>query len=284
MKVLVTGATGFIGQYVVEEMLRNEQQVIASSADLQKAEQAPWFNRVTYIPLNFVDFDASVDYYNFFNQPDLLIHLAWEGLPNYKSAFHEEINLPRHLAFLTNLVQHGLKDITVTGTCFEYGMQEGELSENMPALPDNPYGKAKDGLRKGLEALQKKLPFSFKWTRLFYMYGKGQNPNSLLSQLDNALSNGEKTFNMSGGQQLRDYLPVEKVAENIVRIALQKEVDGVINNCSGRPVTVEAFVLDYLAKNEKQIILNTGYYPYSDYEPMHFWGDTKKLKKILHDE
>jgi nucleoside-diphosphate-sugar epimerase len=281
MKVLVTGATGFIGNYVVEELLRQNCSVIASSANQQKVEQAPWFNKVMYIPFDFEDFNPAVNYYTFFNEPDIMIHLAWEGLPNYKSSFHEDINLPRHLALLTNLISNGLKDLTVTGTCFEYGMQEGCLNEDMPTFPDNPYGRAKDNLRKELKKLQAKHSFAFKWARLFYMYGKGQNPNSLLSQLDKALANGEQIFNMSGGEQVRDFLPVEKVAVNIVKIALQKKITGVINCCSGEPVTVKAFVENYLKNQNKKITLNLGFYPYPDYEPMRFWGDVTKLKSII---
>ena len=115
------------------------------------------------------------------------------------------------------------------------------------------------------------------------MYGTGQNPNSLLSQLDRALANGEVGFNMSGGEQQRDYLPVETVVAYISKIALQNEVEGIINCCSGNPVTVKHFVENYLAKNNQHIQLNLGHYPYADYEPMRFWGDDKKLKSILNN-
>ena len=185
---------------------------------------------------------------------------------------------------LHNLISNGLKDITLTGTCLEYGMQEGCMSEDMPVYPSNPYAIAKDELRKYMEALQQQHSFSFKWIRLFYMYGKGQNQNTLLSQLDKALQNGEIVFNMSGGEQTRDYLPVEKVAENIVNIALQNNVEGIINCCSGIPVTIKEFVEAYLQATGKMIKLNLGYYPYTNYEPMHFGGSTEKLNEILSKE
>ena len=86
---------------------------------------------------------------------------------------------------------------------------------------------------------------------------------------------------MSGGEQLRDYLPVEKIAEYIVKIALQKKVTGIINTCSGKPVSIKKLVNDYLAKKSKNIELNLGYYPYPEYEAMEFWGGTDKLKKAI---
>jgi len=280
-KVLVTGATGFIGNYVVKELLENNCEVIATSSNEEKAKTFSWFSKVTYIPLNLKDLKPGEDYFSFFNKPSLVIHLAWEGLPNYKSSFHIEENLPRHFAFLNNLISNGLKDLAVTGTCFEYGMKEGCLSEDMEAYPANPYAIAKNELRKQLESLSLRSAFNFKWIRLFYMYGKGQSPNSLISQLDKALDNNEQEFNMSGGEQIRDFLPVEQVAKNIVAIALQNKINGLVNCCSGKPVTVKQFVEDYLTQRQRTIKLNLGYYPYPDFEPMRFWGDPAKMNKII---
>lgn len=280
MKVFVSGATGFIGQYVVEELLKNKHEVVASYRSDKKLI-ANWQNKVNYISFDLEKFDSTVNYFKLFGEPDLMIHLAWEGLPDYLSSFHFEINLPRHEKFLNNLINGGLKDITITGTCLEYGMQEGCLNEDLPSLPANPYALAKDSLRKYLQELQMETTFNLKWVRLFYMYGKGQHPNSLLSQLENAIANNKSEFNMSLGEQVRDYLPVEKVAEYIVKIACQQKIQGIINCCSGQPVILKEFVLDYLEKNNKNIKLNLGYYPYADYEPMRFWGDNKKLQNIL---
>lgn len=279
MKVLVTGATGFIGGYVVRELINQGYRVVATSKNPEKAKAFEWISQVQYIP-----YDLNVtqeNFFEFFQQPELLIHLAWEGLPNYKDLFHLEDNLFSNCRFLKNMIEHGLKSLVVTGTCFEYGMQSGALSEGMETKPDNPYGLAKDTLRKFLEQLQKNIDFELKWVRLFYIYGKGQSPNSILSQLDKVLEKGEADFNMSGGEQLRDYLPVEKVAEYIVKIAMQSKGYGIINCCSGTPISIRKLVENYLKKKQKSIHLNLGYYPYPDYEPMAFWGDSAKLNNIL---
>lgn len=281
MKVLVTGATGFIGNYVVEELLKNNHQVIATSLHKEKAEEFSWFKKVEYFNLDFSQLKNDINYFQFFKQPEKIIHLAWEGLPNYQSSFHIEDNLPRHFNFLKNLVINGAKDVAISGTCMEYGLQEGELNEKMVSSPQNPYAVAKDSLRQFLEQLQNEFPFQLKWMRLFYTFGKGQNPNAILSQLEAALIRGDSTFNMSGGEQKRDYLPVEMVVEYIVKTALQEHVTGIINCCSGTPITISQLVENYLVEKNQTIKLNKGFYPYPDYEPMNFWGDNSKLKKII---
>jgi dTDP-6-deoxy-L-talose 4-dehydrogenase (NAD+) len=270
MKILVTGATGFIGRYVVERLLVTRHDVIVTS---QRAGSS--FDKANYIPCD-LNIERN-DYYELFGQPDAVIHLAWQGLPNYNELFHFEQNLWTSYRFLKQLIESGTRNITVTGTCSEYGLQEGCLSEDLPAKPNTTYAIAKNTLRIFLEELQKKIPFDFKWIRLFYLYGNGQNKNSILEQLKSAIHRGDPIFNMSGGEQLRDYLPIETAASNIVKIALQNKVQGIINNCSGKPISIRRLVEEYLQQNNKTIKLNLGYYPYANYEPLAFWGNTEKL-------
>jgi nucleoside-diphosphate-sugar epimerase len=277
MRVLVTGATGFIGNYIIQELLQKNISIIATSSNEAIAKSKSWYSKVIYLPLNLSKINDTENYYNYFKQPDIVIHLAWSGLPNYKSDFHLTENLPIQIKFLDNLINNGLKDLTVCGTCFEYGMQEGALDETMECTPTNAYGIAKNELRKSLQ--EKKI--DLKWVRLFYMYGKGQNPNSLFTQLENAIANDDQIFNMSGGQQTRDFLAIENVAKYIVAIALQNNVLGIINCSSGNPITVKQFVENYLKQKNKIMQLNLGYFPYSDFEPMNFWGVNKKLQKII---
>ena len=279
MKILVTGATGFIGNYVVEQLLERGQTVIASSSNIETATQKNWFGKVTYIQHNINQF-SNENLFEKFQKPNCLIHLSWGHLNDFKNQIHIDEELPNNLGFLKNLIQNGLRDITCIGTCLEYGMMEGELNEELEPNPIIAYPIAKNLLRIELEKLQKLNPFSFKWIRLFYMYGKGQSPKSILQLLENALQKNENVFNMSLGEQVRDYLPVSLVSENIIIFALQQKVRGIINCCSGTPITIKQLVEDYLKTQHKNITLNLGYYPYTDYEPMKFWGNTKKANQL----
>lgn len=278
MKILVTGATGFVGNYVVNELLKYNHHIVATANNDPVYEKNNWSGKVEFIKC---DLNSKINFFSYFQNPDAVIHLAWEGLPNYKELFHIERNLPNNFNFLNDLIKSGLNNLTVTGTCLEYGLINGCLDESMSVKPQIPYSIAKDKLRKYLEQLEKEYEFKLKWLRLFYIYGNGQNENSIFSQLDRAIKNNEKVFNMSGGEQLRDYLPVEKVAEIIVKTALQNDITGIINCSSGIPVSIKKMVENYLVKNNSSISLNIGYYPYNDYEPLSFWGSTEKLKRVI---
>ena len=179
------------------------------------------------------------------------------------------------------MISYGLQRLSVAGTCFEYGKKKGKLSEDMETNPILPYSLAKDTLRKFIQELGKKFTFKFHWIRLFYMYGKGQSAKSIIPLLDKAFDNNEQNFNMSGGEQRLDYLPVEKVAENIIKISLQEKITCIINNCSGKSIIIKKLVDDRIKRKKKRIKLNLGYYPYPDYVSMEFWGDNTKLKSIL---
>ncbi len=280
MRVLVTGASGGLGELVIRELLNSGAEVIASSRNQEKAKQSSFFPQITYLPYD-INSQTHSNLFDYFKKPDSLIHLAWEKLDEYKNPSHTSSILQNHKNFLSNLIDNGLKDLTVVGTCYEYGLQEGVLKETMASEPVMAYPQGKNLLREFLEAKQKEQPFVLKWPRIFYVFGEVKGRKNLYTHLTTALKNKEESFNMSGGEQVRDFLSPDEIAKRIVKIALQNKVQGIINCCSGKPVKLKDFINDFLTKNNYKIKLNLGVYPYPDYEPMETWGDTEKLKRIL---
>lgn len=279
MKIAVSGATGFIGRYVLAELASRSLETVALVRPSSAGNLTSYASKVVTFDLHDVPSDA----FERLGCPDALIHLAWSGLPNYRSLHHFEQELPAQYRFLKSLIDAGLQTLVVAGTCFEYGMQSGPLSEQVIPQPDNPYGYAKNALRCQLEQLKKEQPFQLAWARLFYLYGEGQSKSSLFSQLREAVEHGDPVFNMSGGEQLRDYLPVAEVARYLVSLVLADKDAGAVNVCSGTPVSVRGIVEGWIRENHWSIVPSLGHYPYPNYEPMAFWGDSTKLLTLLGD-
>ena len=277
MKVAVTGANGFLGRHVLRELAHRGVDTVAAVRSPRAMPADLPCERV----LRFDIHDPPADCHALLGRPDVLIHLAWGGLPHYRARGHFESELPAHYRFLRNLAESGLSNLLVAGTCLEYGPVSGCLHEALTPRAHTPYGFAKDALRRQLAFLKLEHPFNLTWARLFYLYGEGQAESSLYGQLGMAVARGDKTFDMSGGEQLRDYLPVEVAAAHVVSLALARRDIGVINICSGAPISVRRLVEDWIRDNGWPIGMNLGRYPYPEHESMAFWGDRSKLSEYL---
>lgn len=277
MKIAVTGANGFIGKYVVEELERRSISPIIISRPSSIIPST--FLKHVVIPIELGH--PSDHVCKLIGMADAVIHLAWGGLPHYKSLHHFEGELLIQYRFLKKLIESGLKNVVIAGTCAEYGMQSGCLTEILRTQPNSPYSLAKDTLRRQLEFLQKEIFFNLTWARLFYLYGEGQSEHSLWMQLKKVIEKGDKVFNMSQGEQQRDYLPVTEAAKYLVSLAIKNQNHGIVNISSGKPVFIRHLVEGWIHENQWSVQLNLGYYPYLDYEPMAFWGCCKKLHGLI---
>ncbi len=278
MKIAVTGASGFVGTHVLRALARRgDVEIIAASRTPIAADRLPAGARHVVLDLK----EGSGGDYDRLGRPDLLIHLAWGGLPNYRSLHHFEVELPAHYRFLGGMVDAGLPAMLVTGTCYEYGMVDGELAEDRDPAPANPYAFAKAALCRQLAFLKDRTPFALTWARLFYMYGEGQAPTSIYPLLCSAIARGDASFPMSAGEQLRDYLPIEEVAGLLVDLALLRQDLGIVNISSGQPTSIRSLVERWIVEAGADIATDLSKFPYPSYEPLAFWGCTTKRRAIL---
>jgi len=277
VKVAVTGASGFVGSHVLNALVACEGvEIVATSRSAPPVERMP--SGVRHVALDLAEVSEST--YEALGCPDVLIHLAWAGLPNYLSLHHFERELPIQYRFLRTMVESGLPSMVISGTCYEYGMVQGELDETLPGVPGNPYAFAKAALFSQLQFLRTAHPFALSWARLFYMFGKGQAAGSIFSLLTAAVERGDESFAMSGGEQVRDYLPVERIAAAIAELALNHPDAGIVNICSGKPISVRRLVEGWIQEHGWAIKPELGVYPYPSHEPMSFWGATEKARSL----
>lgn len=213
-------------------------------------------------------------------KPKCVILLSWPGLPNYKENFHITRNLPACVELIDQLAEAGLKRLVVAGTCYEYGLQNGPLREDQFTEPANSYAIAKDCLRRVIASRYSHQDLQWCWARIFYPFGQGQNPNSLLPSLQHAIDQGDQTFSMSSGRQIRDFVSVDQVAAVLLKLAMNPTAQGIYNCGSGQPVSLREMAEERIAKALSSMALRLGAYPDREDEPMAFWADTSKINLL----
>ena len=273
MKVLVTGANGYIGQYVVKALLDKNIEVIAVDMNDNNIDV-----RAEVIKADIFSGEKSL--YEVFGRPDACLHLAWQDGFIHNSEKHIRM-LYKHYEFLNNLMDCGLCNLNVMGTMHEIGYYEGEVNENTPCNPISLYGIAKNALRQMLMVICEENKVSFKWLRAFYICGDDEKNNSIFAKIITAEREGKKFFPFTTGNNKYDFIDVEVLAEQIAVATLQKEVTGIINCCSGNPVSLKDKVEGFIKDNDFKIKLKYGVYLDRKYDSPAIWGNRKKIDRIL---
>lgn len=273
MKILVTGANGYIGSKVVKSLCDYGVEVIAT--DFNNGNIDP---RAAYIPANI--FEDKDDWYSFFNSPDVCLHLAWRDGFVHNSDKHM-LDLSGHYKFLANLISHGLPQVAVMGTMHEVGYHEGAIDENTPCNPLSQYGVAKNALRKSIELYASQHNCKFQWLRAYYIFGDDLHGNSIFCKIRQAAKEGKTSFPFTSGKNEYDFIRDEDLARYISLCIMQDEVLGIINVCSGKPVSLADQIEWYIKANGLPIKLDYGKYPDRPYDSPRVYGDDAKLKKII---
>lgn len=272
MKVLVTGAGGYIGRHVVKYLLDDNIEAIANDFNDERLDKRAIINTT-----NIFEVDNP---YKVLGEPDVCIHLAWKDGFVHNSNAHMEY-LSDHYKFIDKMLSSGLKQIVVMGSMHEVGYYEGAIDENTPCNPLSLYGIAKDSLRRSSKMLAEKYGALWQWIRAYYIFGDDKYASSIFAKLQQAASDGKKTFPFTTGKNKYDFIHIEKLAEMISQVALQKEVTGVINCCSGKPVSLAEQVEWYIKENKLDIKLEYGVFPDRAYDSPAVWGNSEKIEKIM---
>ncbi len=273
-KVLVTGASGFIGNFTIPYLVKEGYSVHAVS-------QSPWrqekIDQVIYHNANFLDSNERQKLIEKVS-PSHLLHLAWFVKPGeYLSSPLNFQWVQASLDLFENFVKLSGQRIVCSGTCFEYDLNYGECTENRtPIKPNSTYGLCKSSLQKELESFAKASGISQAWGRIFYLYGPKEPLGRLVSSVINSLLEG-KPARCSHGNQIRDYLYVEEVALGLVKL-LDSNVQGPINIASGKGVALKEIIYGVADILNKRELVQLGALPAAASEPPVIVADIKRLK------
>lgn len=272
MRVLVTGANGYLGRGVVKQLLDDGNEVIATDFSCQGVDQ-----RAKRYEVNLFDV---ANPYDEFDKPEVVLHMAWrDGFKHYSD--NHISDLPKHYQFIDKIVSSPIERIAVMGSMHEIGFYEGSIDEDTPTNPQSLYGISKNALRGCAELLCQNNQKKLQWIRGFYIVGNAQNGSSIFSKIARASETGEKSFPFTMGLNQFDFIDYNDFCVQVATIVEQSEVTGIINACSGRPMKLRERVELYIKENNYNIKLDYGTFPDRPYDSKAIWGNSKKIEEIM---
>ena len=275
MRILITGADGYLGKGIVRAAYKAGHQIVAT--DMRNSIKD---SNIHFIESNLFEIDNP---YDFFGCPDILLHLAWrDGFVHYSSAHIDD--LPKHFAFLKAMADGGIKHIAVMGSMHEVGFFEGSINENTPCHPITPYGISKNALRDLTQMLCKQNNILFQWIRGYYIVGNSRYGSSIFSKIVAAAEDGKKEFPFTLGQNQYDFIDYPDFCRQVVAIINQKREQGIINACFGRPEKLADRVERFIKENGFDIKLQYGAFPDRPYDSKAIWGDSSRIEKIMREQ
>lgn len=275
MKILVTGANGYLGQGIVRSILNNGHCVVATDFNTQFVDE-----RAERIVCNLFEVDNP---YSFFGEPDVLLHLAWrDGFVHYSSAHIDD--LPKHYAFIKKMVDGGIQQVAVMGSMHEIGFFEGSINESTPCHPTTPYGIGKNALRDLTQMICKQKNIVFQWLRGYYIVGNSKFGSSIFSKITAAVDEGKTEFPFTLGQNQYDFIDYPDFCAQVVAVVGQKNEQGIINICSGKPEKLADRVERFIKENGYRIKLQYGAFPDRPYDSKAIWGNDTKIRKIMENQ
>jgi len=267
-KVLLTGSTGLIGKYAIQPLLDAGFEVYAVTLTDEKSEGG-----LNWVKANLLEAESLAQLFAEV-KPEYLLHFAWDTTPGVY--LESNINfdwLKTSLEMLKQFKLNGGKRAVFAGTCFEYEFQNEPIKEYDKLNPTTVYAKCKNYLNELATLFCQKNDISFGWGRIFYVFGAREHEKRLTGHIIKSLKQ-DKEVVISSGKLVKDYIYAKDIAGAFAKF-LDTEVEGCVNICTGKPVSLETFAGKFAEKLNKSEFLTVKYEDRG--EPPVIAGDNTRL-------
>lgn len=277
-KIVVTGATSFIGIHLIEQLLAKEYYVYAivrrNSKNLYRLIPKPNLNIIE------LDMEEYSDIPSFIKEAECFCHLAWDGvrMPQRDNREIQQRNYWCSVEAMKAAKKIRCQRFIGIGSQAEYGKMTGKITEEYPCNPNTEYGKAKLETKNTLEELSKRLNIEFVWVRVFSLYGKYDYKGSLIMSCIDKMKKNDK-IELTQCIQMWDYLHVYDAARAIIALIEHMEPAEIYNIASGDSKELKAYVEDMRHWLKSKSVVEYGAIPYVDNNIVNFEPSVDKLKK-----
>lgn len=282
--IFLTGASGFLGSYVLEELLQNGDKVIAltrPTSNLWRIKHLIENQNLVLIKGSLSDSKIVEDIFKSTNI-DTVCHLAWEGVGNQfrNEVFQIKSNLESSINLIDMASKYGVKQWIGLGSQAEYGLYNDVIHESFCTHPTTVYGSVKLAVATIGSQISKSTNMNFCWLRLFSSYGPKDDPNWMYCYVIQTLLEG-KSPKLTEGKQRWDYIYAQDAAKAISVIALQGNINGIYNLGSGTSQTIKYIVELIKDMINPSIDIDFGAVPYRDDQVMFLQADITKLSSAI---
>jgi len=272
-RVLVTGASGFIGSHSLGILQSKGYEVHASwLTNRRELDGVEWHRADLREPASIKTLIREV-------RPTHLLHLAWYAAPrDYRESLENLRWCQAGMSLLAEFAEHGGVRAVFAGTCYEYDLGHGICSEDLtPSAPTTFYGTCKDSLRRVALEFSSRAGLSTAWGRIFYLYGPREPRERLVPSVISSLLRGDKA-RCTHGRQLRDFLYVKDVADAFVAL-LDSSSRGIVNIASGQAITIRSIVEEITRQLDLPGQVEFGAIEPASGDPRMAAADTRKLRE-----
>lgn len=272
MKVLVTGADGYLGAGIVCELIDAGCEVLGfglGSAPEIRSDRFT-YKRESAFDMGAEGIAAAT--------PDIVLHLAWRNGFRHGESSHID-DLPGHYRFVRDCVAAGVPRLAVMGSMHEVGYHEGAVSADTPCAPTTPYAIAKNALRQLAVGECADSSTTLLWMRGFYIVSADGRGDSIFAKIVAAASEGRRSFPFTSGRNEYDFLDYGDFCAGVAKSVLDDGLSGIVNVCSGRPESLASRVERFIAENGLDIELEYGAFSDRPYDSPAIWGALQVASK-----